>query len=358
VTPVVWVYPADASGCGSYRCLFPAAALAAEGHPVEVVMPGVNEGIQCLVQTLPSGRQVVKEVTAPACDVVVLQRPLDDVMVQLVPELQARDIAVVVEVDDDFDQVHPANTSWRPVQPRHSPWSNREHLHRACALADLVTVTTPSLAARYGGHGRVRIIPNYVPRWYLGLEREPHDGVVCGWAGSIETHPTDLEVVGHGLGRAVAQAGARFRVIGPGEEVRQRLGLWSAPETSGFVPIDRYPVELAGLDVGLAPLALIPFNEAKSSLKPLEYAATGVACVASPTASYRQAARSGLCELAETRRDWERAVRRLAGDDEHRAQVAGRARQAAAAHVIEDHLEQWEEAWTASMSHASTRLSP
>lgn len=354
-SPVVHVYPADTSGCGAYRCILPAEALAADGADVRVVLPGRNEGLQVSVRVV-DGRRVVDSVVRPDCDVLVLQRPLMGALVETIPYLQAAGVAVVVEVDDDFDTVHPQNVSWRHVQPHKNTWNNREHLHQACHLADLVTVSTPALAARYGKHGRVAIVPNRVPRWYFGVERAANPVPVCGWPGAVNTHPTDLEVTGRGVGKAVARAKATFRVIGPGDLVRRKLDLWHDPEVTGFVSLDRYPRELARLDIGIAPLADTAFNRAKSFLKPLELAAAGAACVASPVGEYHAAAAEGLCLLASTPKEWERTVNRLLIDADARAEVSARGRAAAGRHVLEDHLDSWSDAWALALSHAAARV--
>lgn len=357
MTPLrVDVYPADAAGCGSYRCIFPARALEAEGYPVRTVMPGTEHGLRTTVR-VRDGREVPVEVERPDCDVVVLQRPLQSTLVDAIPLLQAHGVAVVVELDDDFDAVHHQNVNWMKVQPLHNPWNNREHLRQACHMADLVIVSTPAIAARYGTHGRVAVIPNYVPRWYLDVERTPNLGPVCGWSGTVATHPTDLDVTGRGVGKAVARAGARFRVVGPPQRVRRKLDLWADPEASGFVALADYPAALAVFDVGIAPLAPIPFNDAKSSLKVLEYAAVGVVAVGSPVAEYRTAARAGLCLLAATPKEWERTVHRLLVSADDRAELAAKSRTAAAAYVVEDHLDEWVTAWSRALSYARTRIS-
>jgi hypothetical protein len=48
---------------------------------------------------------------------------------------------------------------------------------------------------------------------------------------------------------------------------------------------------LNGIHVGLVPLTRGPFNEAKSYLKGLEYAAAGIPFIATPTEEYQVAVR-------------------------------------------------------------------
>jgi glycosyltransferase involved in cell wall biosynthesis len=344
----VKVYPADRGGCGMYRCGWPGEALAAAGSDVEVIYGDapVEHQIQATWWTDDSGERRMIDVKAPDADVVVIQRPLTDTLACAVAMLQARGVKVVVEVDDDFEAISPRNVSWRDVHPGRSPRRNRDHLRRACELADLVVVSTPALAARYGAHGRVVVVPNCVPERYLGVTREPHEGVFVGWSGSLDTHPDDLQVTGGGVARAVRKTGATFAVVGTGRGVRRALGLDADPLAAGWVPIDAYPGAVAQLDVGIVPLELTPFNEAKSALKMLEMAAVGVPSVVSPTAeNVRMAAELGQV-VASSPRGWEGIVKRLVSDDAWRRDRAEAGREAMRRHTIEGRAEQWLDAWS------------
>lgn len=348
----VAVFPADLGGCGYYRVIWPAEALIAEGADVMLVRPDDDDDrqIQAAWIDADGGRRRLVDVVTPDADVVVLQRPLTDTLAEAIPMLQARGVRVVVEIDDDFDAISPRNVSWKVLHPRTSPRRNWLHLRRACELADLVVVSTPALAARYGRHGRVVVVENCVPERYLGISGTPHDGVFVGWSGSIMTHPDDLQVTGGGVGRAVARTGARFAVIGTGKGVQSTLGLPEPPLACGWVPIEDYPTALAQLDVGVVPLELSAFNEAKSWLKGLELSAVGVPFVASPTGPYRALVERGAGAIAERPREWEGLVKRLVGDAGWRAELAERGREVAAGLTVEANCGRWWDAWTAPVN--------
>lgn len=346
--PTIRVHPADLGGCGYYRMIWPGEALAAQGAGVEVIRPDApdDEQIRATWMTTTTGRQLV-DVVAPDADVVVLQRPLTDTLALSIPMLQAQGVRVVVEIDDDFTSISPRNVSWAAVHPSRSPRRNSAWLRRACDAADLVVVSTPALARVYGRHGRVRVVPNCVPERYLGIEAEPHEGVWIGWSGSVETHPDDLQVTGGGVARALRGTDARFAVVGTGVGVRRRLGLPAEPAATGWVPIESYPHALADLDVGLVPLELTAFNEAKSALKLMEFSATGVAAIVSPTAeNVRMAADLGVI-VADRPKAWEGALKRLVADHDWRAERAAVAREAMCRHTIEGNAERWWDAWSA-----------
>lgn len=275
-------------------------------------------------------------------DVIVFQRVLDRRRYELLCVLKEAGITVVVEIDDDFHAIHKLNAAWKGTSPLHSPESNRDWLMRACQVADLVTVTTPALAERYGEHGRVAILPNYVPARYLDIAGQ-RDGDRIGWSGSIATHPGDLQVTG---GAIAEVAGARVAVVGTGKLVAEALKVETV-ESGGWLPIDEYPHAVARFDVGIVPLRKSAFNEAKSSLKGLEMAAVGVPFVATPTGPYRALAEEGIGWLADSPDEWRAKVSLLIADHDLRAELGQRWRQVVRERfTIEQHAVDWWGAWT------------
>lgn len=384
----VQVHAADAGGCGHYRLIWPSMAIHYAGLDdvdVDLITPDDGAGLASFdcradlaltlerhgiaaLEDIAAGRFHPDDLvlgglsTVPDADVVVIQRPLTDRLVDVVRFLKAEGIAVVVEVDDDFRTIHPRNIAWRTVHPSASPRRNYRHLAAACELADLVVVTTPALADRYGRHGRVRIIPNYVPSHYLGLlppERPADDaGIRVGWSGAFDTHPTDLQVTRGGVAEVLRDRSLPFYVVGDHDDrVAHALGhTGRLAHTGGWLPLSKYPVAMSMLDVGIVPLDDIPFNHAKSWLKGLEFAALGVPFVASPTGPYRELHdRHGIGILAGGRsRDWRRELERLVADDDWRAEVADRNRLAASELTIEGHVDEWVDAWRHALN-LSTR---
>jgi glycosyltransferase involved in cell wall biosynthesis len=350
--PTIAVYPDDLGGCGHYRLIWPARALAAQGAPIDVRPHTEPNGI--FLDTFDG--TVLYDVVAPDADIAVIQRPLKADMVTAVRKLQDHGVKVVVDIDDDFAALHPKNISWRHVHPKASPKRNHHHLMQACAAADWVTCTTPALAARYGKHGRVTVVPNYVPARYLEVERQPHDGLVVGWTGTVQTHPTDLQVTGGAVARACRAEGAGIGVVGTGIGVGRNLD-FSRDDVhgTGWLDLDDYPAAMAAFDVGIVPLDDIAFNQAKSALKLAEFTALGVPTVASPTADNVRLAKLGAGVLAARPREWERELRRLLSDDDHRQAVAARGRQAMAGQTIEGNCGRWLDAWSNALTTTRRR---
>ena len=91
------------------------------------------------------------------------------------------------------------------------------------------------------------------------------------------------------------------------------------------VPFERLTQRLADFDVGLAPLADIPFNHGRSNVKAREYAAAGVPWLASPVGPYEELGEEEGGQPGRGRRVVRRA-RRADPRHEGRARQAQRAR--------------------------------
>jgi glycosyltransferase involved in cell wall biosynthesis len=315
----------------------------------------IGRGIREHRGTAVLRERIVERMVAPVdADVVVFQRPPHRDTISFIEQYQRMGVAVVVDVDDDLRAVHPQNAAY----PLHAglvhPDVHAKFTARCCALADLVTVSTPALAERYGAHGRVAVLPNAVPAAILDYP-SLSDGHTIGWAGRVATHPGDLEVTRGGVGEALDDW--RFEVIGEAAGVREALGLPGEPdETPWIESVEDYHLALGRLTVGIVPLGNTAFNAAKSWLKGLEMAARGVPFVASPRVEYSAL---GLGILAADRsRNWRSAVRQLIADESLRYEMAEQGREVVRSrHLYETRGPDWTEAWSQAVAnrHAATR---
>jgi glycosyltransferase involved in cell wall biosynthesis len=308
----VRVYPQDDSS-GHYRLALPMRAVAAHGHDVAQGVPG----------------QVDDDT-----DVVVIHRPIKPEHPGMIRLLREHGIAVLVDMDDDFDSISPRHQSYAYYQDR------RRYAHECCELADLVTCATRALIERYGyGHGLH--IPNYIPASLFEVRPKlAHREVWVGWTGSMAAHPDDPAAT-RGALATVLGPGAEFAHIGRSDGVAQAFGLRKPMLRSGQVPLADYEALYACLDVAVVPLAQSPFNDAKSWLKGLQAAALGIPFVASPTADYRRLYALGAGLLARTRKDWVRHLTRLIRDPVYRRIVADAGSRVARELTIERNWTQW-----------------
>lgn len=334
----VTLLPADEGGCGHYRMYYPAWQLEDE---LEIAF---EKGLP-INRTKEQTPRVVG-VGDVDTDILVLQRPLQRVLADAIPFFQKKGITVVVDIDDDFTCLHPNHLARMAYEPRLSPDSNWNHLKRACGRADLVTCSTPALAARHGGRGHAAILPNCVPESLLATPRD-HDDRTVGWSGYTTFHPRDLTVTRGGVAAAIKETETRMLVVGSGHDVKKEMGLANEPDVDGPYPLDEYPQGISKFTVGIVPLLGSKFNEAKSYLKGMEYAAVGVPFVASPTSEYQRLSMQGIGLLAEPKsKAWKKQVKLLLTNAELREEMSVHGKETIArSHTYEGNAWRWAEAW-------------
>jgi glycosyltransferase involved in cell wall biosynthesis len=348
--------PADETACGSYRVIWP-AAMVANARPdwaVEIYRP-----TDVRIAVDDHGNLAALHGLDPhGIDVAVMQRIGTPGMFALMRWLQARGTAVVLDADDALWSIHRENAAWKA-------WNSDKHhwqwMDAAAREADLMTVTTARLGARYGKHGRLSVLPNRVPAGATQLRREPTDGPVrIGWSGFVGTHPADLHVIGNAVSRLFTDTTAEGLIVGDGQGILSAWGLRDQAAritATGALPLDSYFDGLAQLDVGVVPLEDSLFNRCKSGLKACEFAAVGIPVVITPTPAHTALAREGFpLPTAETPREWYEQTKALVENPELRALSADAAHMAALVHTMENHVGDWVDAWQRA-AQRRTRMS-
>lgn len=337
------MFPADQFACGRYRLEWPARALAAQGHDVTVIHP---KDANAQIKADMRGGKMFNLRMPPDCDVAVVQRVTNPYLAAAIPLMRAQGIAVVVDVDDDLTCIDPRNPAWKILHPGNNTGQSWEHCLTACQEATYVTVSAPALLDVYARHGRGAVLFNRVPERFTTITH--HDSAAVGWAGSVHSHPTDLQAMGNALSKFVS-GGGEFRLVGPRHALDAAVGASLAEKIacSGNVPFDRWPLYVNTLGVAVAPLADTRFNQAKSWLKPTEAAALGVPTIMSPRAEYARLHREhGIGNLAATPRDWLKIMRDLAANPRRRAEESARDRQTVIdCLTIEANAWHWLEVW-------------
>ena len=348
----IYAFPADMHGCGSYRIIWPSEQLKLEGWDIDIVLPGSRDrGLRGVMDD----DGFMKDVIIPEdADLMVFQRVSHVHIAQAIELIRAKGVAVVVEIDDDLTCIDPRNPAFdllKPggLQPEHS-WRNTL---KACEAATMVVVSTPALLKTFARHGRGRVYDNYIQRHLLDIPRVDHD--LIGWAGSVHSHPGDLQVMGSSINR-LAQEGYQFANIGNGIGVREAWGIGQhVPlHCTGVTDPGGWGQMVAKLGVGVAPLADTKFNAAKSWLKMAEMAAVGVPCVGSPRAEYSRLHERGVGTLARNEKEWYRKVKILASSPAARQEMSEQGRAIMAGMTVEGNAwrlgEIWAEAFELSRS--------
>lgn len=278
-------------------------------------------------------------------DLLVMQRIGTPVSVKFVQWATERGIAVSIDSDDALWAIDKDNQAWRAWNGAQNHW---RYMDDATAWADLSTVTTAHLGTRYGKHGRVEVIPNFVPGEVFDYESPGRfdERVSIGWTGFTRTHPGDLTVVGDAMQRVLAETEAVARVIGDAEGAMRDWGIHSIESIPPLVLGPDYFQGISLLDIGVVPLRDSTFNRCKSNLKALEMSAMGLPVVCTPTPANRLLAKDVPLLLADTPDEWHEHLTRLVNDPEER-EWRGRAAQDAvrAGWTIEANAERWALAW-------------
>jgi len=339
-------FPSDLDGPAFYRCLFPAAILSQNGHkcvmPKMTIIPGTH------IYAMPVNTAELGELDA---DLFVLQQRREAQWIDGVQDLHDQCKLVIAETDDadlHMPKWHPGAKGWSRTK---SPMANRHWQFLIYRAADAMTVATPALAEMYARFNpNIHIIRNYL-NWEMWknvtpvYEREFRK-IRVGWMGSYDLRQGDLKQLSW-LGKWLERnPNVEFVAASGDSRVHDILNVPQGQRVTtnkvNFRDMDLADIT-ATFDIGLIPLDRIPFNEAKSHLKGMEYAACGIPCIATPTESYRHWVEEGVNGfLAKSEKDWVQRLDELVADSELRTRMGVAARAKAEDNTIQAHWAEWE----------------
>lgn len=341
---------ADSGGCGFYRLRAPAEEAAKLGVDVRI-----EEGIDVSATKNADGLVEVQHIREDV-DLIIFQRPLDNSMTAVMKQAKRQGIATIVEIDDDFSTVHTRNVAHTAMTGK---TAGNQWVEQAASFADHVTISTPQLA-KYARHGRFSVLRNCVPDsiFVTTTPKSEQSWPRVGWTGTVQTHPTDLQETKGRVAEVLKTNGLPFNVVGDGEYVARNLGLASETPVyaTGWVPLDMYYQYLYSfVDIGIVPLELSPFNQAKSYLKGLEYAALGIPFIASPTREYELLAVDGIGKVANSPGEWKKHLQRMIDRPSETERIARESRdRIEAEHTYSVNAPKWIEAWEKAIHYRKT----
>lgn len=365
----LYAYPMDRTGCGFYRVVWPLSTVR-DTVDYKLIAPGESGGLDVILGPGPLHERALLEVKVPDdCSGVLLQRPTNRLLVQMISHLRARGIPVLVDVDDDLLSLHPRH----PVRLELAkPGQSASCVLEACEQADLVIASTPAILERYAPHKRGVLLRNRLRSdWRSCLRGRVPEGrgahpqpeprvsaplsgvnapgdVAVMWPGALANHPHDLDVLRRSLSRLNVQS---LLVFGPAPTgINRRLAPPFPVTYAGAVPFADYLPFLAALTdpdlppvIGVAPLHPSPFNTAKSWLKPLEFCAAGIPFVHSDTPEYR-ALGAGLCATQNSPKAWTSLLKQLIKSPALRDEEQARNYLIADLNTYAQHADEWREA--------------
>jgi glycosyltransferase involved in cell wall biosynthesis len=345
---------ADNGGCGFYRLRAPAEELRLLGVDIEIADDGA---VDADITMKKDGSMQINEIFTDA-DLIVVQRPLSSTYYSLIEQAQRQGIATVVEIDDDFSTVHRHNIAHDSMHENEK--FGPQWVEKSTEIADHVTVSTPQLT-KYARHGRNSILRNCVPQSIFSVTPKVaplHPRL--GWTGSVQTHPDDLQQTKGAVAKVLKSNNLLFNVVGDGQFVRTNLGIDKDVEvyaTGWTQDINLYYQAVHDfIDIGITPLELSPFNQAKSALKGLEYAALGIPFVASPTREYERLEAYGIGKTAKTPAEWRKHLQRMIDRSSETERIAKESRdRMEAMFTYKVTAPEWIEAWEKAITYRKTQ---
>ncbi len=245
------------------------------------------------------------------CDVVHVFRYHERETRRAIRALRDAGVAIVWDNDDDLSSPNRLRSQQTHAQ-----------LVEMLQLAHVVTTTSPVLAEQYRAWGaaEVHVVENYLPDYYAA-ERPPRgDRLTIGWTAAGE-HAYDLKALGirEALERLL-DTHPRVRIVSAGLQLGLPRERYTYTEVVQYQQLARY---VGSFDVGIAAIADIPFNRAKSNVKVKEYAAMGVPWLASPIGPYADLGEKQGGRLVPDGR-WHEELERLVDDERARRKLARR----------------------------------
>lgn len=272
-------------------------------------------------------------------DVVVMQRAMFEDIPDKIKLAQANGQIIVNDLDDWYWGLSTSNGAFAASHPKLNPGENINHYKRVLAASDYVTVSTRYLADRISSWVTcpITIIPNYVDvSKFTPRVQSDTDVPVVGWVGSTGHRSGDLELLAGLLLPLIQAKKIKLHHSGYAKSHPEFADLVKVPSdlvsTLPMVSPQDYP-NLFQFDIGLVPLSDKPFNQAKSAIKGLEYAAAGVPFIASPTEEYKSLHEDGIGFIAKRPRSWITLIESLR-DPQYRQEQAVAVRREVAKHDI------------------------
>lgn len=326
---------------GWYRGIGPMLALGERGHEIRQVWRP-QDGIRGELVT--------------ACDLLHVYRAHEDEVVQIVRNAKRRGIAVVYDNDDDMRAIPKEDSNHRDYAGFAGDRALRQ-IRRILELADLAIAASPAIAERFREYGaeHVQLIENYVQNTALHATA-PSNGsrLVAGWLAGDEHHiDVGRMPLQEQWGRAL-DANPQLVIETIGIDLRLRHERYRYVRHVDFFDL---PPQLARHDIGLAPIADIPFNRARSNIKVKEYTALGRPWLASPVGPYAPLGEREGGRLVGDE-EWCDALTRLVEKPRERRKLAKRARRWGRGQSVEANAGLWEGALTAAVERAGGTPTP
>jgi len=306
--------PLEPNGCAWYRCYLPMKELEKYEWFVGMGIPEYNYQHGFGIYH-PEDKTVSYGWDIVVLKLVMLQKALDAVI-----QYKGKGQKVFVDIDDYYEGLSETNLAHKMTDPERNPENNREIYLKIIDNADGIITSTQFLYDYYKNEKKVKnvfLVRNGIDldRW---KKRKDFAGGLptIGWVGALPWRSRDLETMSPFFGEFLEKNRLPFHHAGHINKIASATDKLDIPESVKFTHnermiISKYPNMFRKIDIGIVPLNNIPFNHAKSTIKGLEYAASGIPFVASYSPEYELLASQGVGRVANTPEEWEEHLTEL-----------------------------------------------
>jgi len=318
----IGLLPINTFGCGYYRILIPFRKLIEK-------YPTLYKTQVCFTKDLNLiNKKDMKNLNTfiEDKDIIVIQRRTGEDWEKFAKYLKTRGIKVIYELDDTYEGIPLENIKLNAKYMCHP--ATKCSIKAMLDIADIVTVSTPELAewcGKYCNYTKIHILKNTLDFSMWPIPQFKHtdtpDIQVVGFAGS-ESHKTDLRALEGALPLLSRKYNTKktTKVLFGffGYMLQEFWNLEPHVAYSKGVTFLNYPKKLSSLHytIGIAPLKQCFFNECKSELRYLEYAALGITCVATNIAPFSRVIKKDVngVLVKNKSRHWVSAISELLED--------------------------------------------
>ena len=312
-------------GCTWIRCMSVSAYLNTVGHESVCGEVGWKDGEGFVVA--PTFYRLNQNSRAPIMNPDQCFDKLDVVVIKLFMWHKAKEMieqareygqVVIIDVDDWFLGLPQTNIAFHTTHPSKDELWNRDHMHTSYSAPDALIHSTQFLADNYGKFNKNNYIvrnsidPNLFFKRYDAAGWKP----TIGWVGIMLWRQHDVETLQGIIGPFVEEHDLKFYHAGALMDKPKQFAELTKMDPERLIEVGgsqvwNYGNILLPMDIGLVPLDMIPFNEAKSSLKGVEYAMSGIPFIAPPTHEYKYLKSDGAGRIAKKPGEWIRHLEAL-----------------------------------------------
>lgn len=324
-------------GCTWIRFFGPGQALINMGHEVHIGECGWKDDEGFVV--VPTYRRLthpdrglikVKEgdLYEGNIDVVIFKLWMWEHASEYIKKARELGQTVIIDIDDWFDGLPTTNIAFWTTHPDKDKSWNRNHMLGTYNHVNGLITSTQFLYNNYSKKNKnTYLVRNSLdPKFFVKRYDSAGEKPTIGWVGIMIWRSGDIETLQGWLGQFLEKHDLKFHHAGllldnPKEFAEiAKIDPERLQGTSGCSP-QYYGNILLPFDIGIVPLNTMPFNEAKSNLKGLEYAMTGIPFVASSTNEYRLLAEQGAGNVATKPMEWIKNLEKLIDPDVRREQA-------------------------------------